>query len=361
MVDGSGAPVGAFVTAALILVGAPLSAQTLQGTFVAEPEGTPLGGAHLVLLDNTGVEVASTLTDGTGHFTMEAPAPGGYTVRGEHVGYRTAEVSVESGRTSPVALSTTFHPIETSNFSTKLDDSCEVPLETAQGVAALWEEVAKAFRAVTHVQDEGLLRFEVARWYRQLDPRRLRTQDENRQVAEGFHPGSPMVTPSPDVLSQGYIQGGEGQGYSFYAPDVRTLLSDSFRTKHCFGFEDSGPEDGWLGLAFRPRNREAMDIEGTLWIDGATYEPRRLDFRYSSLPWPLRTDKVGGRLEFQRVHDGAWIVSRWWIRMPRVNVRTTRITQWDPPKPRYTLAAVVEEGGEVVRVSGPDHAIIEIR
>jgi hypothetical protein len=104
MVDGSGAPVGAFVTAALILVGAPLSAQTLQGTFVAEPEGTPLGGAHLVLLDNTGVEVASTLTDGTGHFTMEAPAPGGYTVRGEHVGYRTAEVSVESPRswTTPV-------------------------------------------------------------------------------------------------------------------------------------------------------------------------------------------------------------------------------------------------------------------
>jgi hypothetical protein len=345
MVDGSGAPLRAFVTAALVLAGAPLSAQTLEGTLVSEPDGTPLGGAHLVLLDDTGAEVASTLTDGTGHFTMEAPAPGGYTVRGEHVGYRTAEVSVE----------------ETSNFSTKLDDSCEVPLETAQGVAALWEEVAKAFRAVTHVQDEGLLRFEVARWYRQLDPRRLRTQDENRQVAEGFHPGSPMVTPSPDVLSQGYIQGGEGQGYSFYAPDVRTLLSDSFRTKHCFGFEDSGPEDGWLGLAFRPRNREAMDIEGTLWIDGATYEPRRLDFRYSSLPWPLRTDKVGGRLEFQRVHDGAWIVSRWWIRMPRVNVRTTRITQWDPPKPRYTLAAVVEEGGEVVRVSGPDHAIIEIR
>lgn len=152
------------------------------------------------------------------------------------------------------------------------------------------------------------------------------------------------------MAQYGFIQGGEGEGYSFYAPDTRTLLSSVFTDTHCLGFTPDGPEEGWVGLTFRPRFDRGLDVEGTLWIDARTLGPKRLEYRYSALPWSLKTDKAGGLVDFHKLEGGPWVVQRWWIRSPRVGVRSVRLTQWDEPRQQFGLSAVVEDGGEVVRV-----------
>ena len=52
-----------------------------------------------------------------------------------------------------------------------------------------------------------------------------------------------------------------------------------------------------------------------MWVDRASAELRRLEFRYANVS-PEEQEKAGGDVEFKRVHDGTWLISRWNIRMP---------------------------------------------
>jgi hypothetical protein len=235
------------------------------------------------------------------------------------------------------------------------DRRCRVPQEAAARVTALWTEVRKALRATSWADESGLQGQERRTWSRQLDPDDLSTLDESMGPLTGFQPGSPFRSPPAEELAQyGFIQGGESEGYSFYAPDTRTLLSSVFTDTHCMGFTPTGPEEGWVGLTFRPRFEGGMDVVGTLWIDAYTLGPQRLEYRYSGLPWAVKTDKVGGQVDFHHLQGGPWVVERWWVRSPRVGVRSVRLTQWDAPRQQFGLSSLVEDGGEVVRVRHQD-------
>ena len=74
-------------------------------------------------------------------------------------------------------------------------------------------------------------------------------------------------------------------GSEFWAPDAGVLLSDSFLDTHCLRIRAGGSE--LVGLDFEPvPNRDVADIAGTLWLDPATAELQRVDFRYVNLPVP---------------------------------------------------------------------------
>jgi hypothetical protein len=63
-----------------------------------------------------------------------------------------------------------------------------------------------------------------------------------------------------------------------------------------------------------------------------------------NLPIPLRVARTSGRVEFQQLAGGQWIVPRWYIRMPRVS----QITSGSPGSPslaRDTLLGFQEVGG----------------
>ncbi|MGD8320451.1 MAG: carboxypeptidase regulatory-like domain-containing protein [Gemmatimonadota bacterium] len=350
---------GAAVVAALVLVTAsPVWAQNVRGRYVAERTGQPLGGAFVTLLDGSGGTVASTLTNAGGWFQLHAPAPGRYVVRAEHIGYTTEQAAVEtgSGATVVVKLVGHFKAIELEGLTAEVDKACSIPASQARRVATLWDEVRKAFRVTAYVEREALYLFDVERWTRTLEPRRLRVEGEERRARTGMHPGSPFVSLPPQRLAaQGYIQeSDDSDDLRYYAPDARVLLDPSFQASHCFALTLRGPEEGWVGLRFEPRDRRKADIEGTLWIDASTYEPRRLDYRYPVLPWDLVTDKVGGRIDFTRIPQGPWIVRRWWIRMPVVQEAPPQRTPWAELRTRYRLASLIEEGGEIrdVRANG---------
>jgi hypothetical protein len=98
-------------------------------------------------------------------------------------------------------------------------------------------------------------------------------------------------------------------------------------------------------LAFEPDvTRDLPDVDGVLWLDAATAELRFLDFSYTQIPYQIDMDEVGGRVEFERLPAGPWIVRRWWVRMPIIGQRSARFS--DFVNENY-LAALKEDGGYV--------------
>lgn len=93
-----------------------------------------------------------------------------------------------------------------------------------------------------------------------------------------------------------------------------------------------------IGLVFEPRtNNQLSDIQGTIWVDSATSELRRLEYGYIRAPLPFPVPSLGGYVDFRRHRTGAWYVSTWQIRMPR-----WRTTNMNPSG--VALAGFVEVG-----------------
>jgi hypothetical protein len=68
------------------------------------------------------------------------------------------------------------------------------------------------------------------------------------------------------------------------------------------------------------RGRRLPDVEGALWLDEATSELRSLDVRHTRVPGGLSDRRIGGGMDFIMLPSGAWIVSRWQVRTPKVTI-----------------------------------------
>jgi hypothetical protein len=131
-------------------------------------------------------------------------------------------------------------------------------------------------------------------------------------------------------------------------------LSEEFANSHCFSAREPGSDErGLIGIGFEPTaDRDMPDVSGVLWLDEQTAELRFVEYRYTDPPWDLEVSDAGGRIEFERLPTGVWIVSRWWIRMPVIALRpiqTVRIGR--PPLDQYYLAAIREAGAWVAEVT----------
>jgi hypothetical protein len=358
----------AFLAILLTILPNGAACQAVVGSAVDARSGAPIGGAFVTLSDEEGVPQASSLTNSTGRFTLRAPAEGRYRLRAERIGYEATEqgpVVVEPGRTAEVTVQLTQRAIPLEGIAVQAESRCEIRPETGRLTARLWDEVSTVLRVARWSESAGLFRFRVAEWERELDPRRLGIREETRREGIRVLDQSPFVSaPVAELQAEGYIRDvGDGQ-QAFYAPDAAVLLSDEFLDGHCFRARaDDPPEDGWIGLAFEPVERSSFaDVEGVLWVEASTSELQRLDYTYTRQPAGLRDDRVGGQVEFERVPEGPWIVSRWAIRMPMI-----RMPMVDMPvtelrglvtRTRPDLVGFREEGGEVLDVWLADDSTI---
>jgi hypothetical protein len=178
---------------------------------------------------------------------------------------------------------------------------------------------------VAETQRDGGLIAEWTQYDRQIDTTGRRVVDQVVHLARGPSHRPFRSQDAALLATDGYVVERDGE-VIYYAPDADVLLSDSFAATHCFQLA-APPEDepGLIGLAFRPIEaaRARRDIEGTFWIDRATAELRSLDFAFTNMPAASERAEPGGRVEFTRLPDGEWLVSRWHIRMPELQ----RITQ----------------------------------
>ncbi len=337
-------------------VPAGLTSQTIRGELVDRTSGRPVSGGFVVLLGGGSEELERSLTDGEGRFVLSAPSAGRYRLKSAVIGIRSSVTpEFELGDAQELQLTFAVDAVVVVLPTVIVEDrrTCRHPTMAGVAAATLWEEARKALHAVQWTEREGLYRHELVHYERTLDPYSLEILNDRYWSHSGLYSGSPFATESPAILSAvGYIRRDERE-YRYYGPDATVLLSEEFARDHCFSVrEGEGGRFGLVGLEFLPvPGRSKPDIAGVLWVDRETAELRHLDYRYTAVPFDIHSDMIGGRVVFERLPDGPWIVQRWRIRMPIVKTRAAQFSDFETEN---YLAEIKESGGRVVSIHDGD-------
>ena len=341
----------ASLTAAL-LAAAPLCAQSVRGELV-DAEGRPVEQVLVALLDPLGQQAGAALTSTSGQFRIRAPRPGRYSLRAERVGYATVTTpafDLADGETREQRVVASGRAVALQGVVvTPGNRRCAVRPGAGLATATLWEEARKALAAAEFSGQGGLFRYDVVRWERDLSVDGGVVTRDLRQTHAGVSE-LPFVSVPPEELSlHGFIRDMEGDSLVYAAPDAGVLLSDQFLNDHCFRVA-TGSDSALVGLEFEPTaGRAVPDVHGVLWLDRASAELRRVEYRYVNGPPESRSPRVGGSVEFERPPGGPWIVRRWAIRMPIAELvtRPLRVDGSERLTQSINLVGVHEAGGEV--------------
>ncbi len=354
------------VVAAISLCPATVVAQTIRGTVIEEGTAVPVNAAIVMLLDSGSRRIRAAFTDDAGMFTLKAPVPGVYRVLIERIGMRSLlspAVSLRTGDVREEEFAVAAAPATLNAVRVTGRPSCDVRPQEGRQSAVLWDAVRKALMATAISQEERLFAVELTRFERELDPRTLLVRSERRWHESGMTEDPFVSLPAEELARKGWAHAeADGDDIWYYAPDAHVLLSDAFLDGHCFTVREA-PEDrpALIGLGFEPAGKpERTDIEGVLWLDRASSELRSLEYSYVNPPVDVHAENLGGVVDFKRLASGHWIVWRWAIRMPHVQVETQRFARFDgrgdEERTSEQLASIAEHGGEVTGVRGRNAA-----
>ena len=319
-----------------------LGAQVVRGRVTEESSVTPVAGAVVSILgESTEAAIVSVLTIGSGEYAIRAPQPGRYRLAVKRIGVKrfvSAPFDLAGGETRVVDVQ--IDAIALALPTVTVSGLCVSRPRELSRIASLWDEARTALEATQISMRDQLLEAQIARYAAELEPGRLRVLFDWRSDAQ-IMAEQPFRSLSGDSLSIiGYWRQLPGDSVEYQGPDASALASNAFLRDHCFSLAPAmRNRPDLIGLSFVPaQDRRLPDIAGTIWLDARRFELRFIEFRYTLLPNMLNADQVGGEGHYRRLESGAWIVDRWFIRMPQVIVRSD---DW----PRRQLR---EEGGAVI-------------
>ena len=342
-------------------------AQVVLGSVVQPDSVSALSGAIVVATDARGATATRALTDARGAFVLRLSSAGTYSLVVLRIGYRPTHgpsVTIAQGDSTRVRIVAASQAVALAAMQVKERPTCRVDADTGLMVARVWEEARKAMLTSQLTSGNQPLVADWIEYDRMLDStgrlvRQQRVRSSRSPTTHAFRSVSPQV-----LNERGFVIE-DAAGVTFHAPDADVLLSDLFVRAHCFRLAQPTRDRGeWVGVAFSPGRdrREMREIEGTLWVDPASSELRLLEYRYLNLPDPSNEGEPGGRVEFTRLADGSWLVSRWWVRMPRVAVRSLAsadgMRRTTVALNRAYLQAIQITGGEVTRASRGDSVLL---
>jgi hypothetical protein len=326
-----------------VFAAVPVPAQVVRGRVTEVNQPTPIPGALVSLLADTGeTAIASVLTASSGDYAVRAPSAGRYRLSVKRIGVRRfVSAAFDLAASETRALDVQLDAIALTLPEVAVSGLCVTRSRDLPRVASLWDEARTALQATEISLRDSLVQTMISRHAGELEPSSLRVLFDWRSDARVLVE-QPFISPSGDSLSAvGYWRQLPGDSVEFLAPDASALASNAFIRDHCFGLVGAprGRPD-LVGLSFVPsRERQLADISGTIWLDARRYELRSIEFRYTQLPASLpNANRVGGEVHYSRLTSGAWIVDRWFIRTPQEVVLPDR---W----PRRQLR---EEGGAVI-------------
>ena len=331
------------IAAALVLVSRHLAAQDVRIEVVEASNGKPIVGANVAVLDSAGLVLGGGFSDQGGHIDLPAPIRSPFRVRADKVSYDTW-VSVQlrpAGK--PIHVRVGMAPTRAPTLVGRTETACQTLSGPGTPAGDLWTQLRKALTASAMTEAQGLVPLDVDIYERALD-RNLGIVAEHMEQRTRI-PRRPATGISWDQLDS--ARRGDATGSEVYrAPDAATFLSDQFVRSHCFSaIRGYGAENGLTGLEFKPAKVGALpELTGVIWLDPRANALRYLNFDYVNLPIPLRIARTTGRVDFQQLPGGQWIVPRWYIRMPR----TARVTSTDVGSPttvRDSLIGYQEVGG----------------
>lgn len=332
---------------------ATLQAQTVELRLRDAENRAPIVGAIVRLLRNDSV-VAQALTSEVGTATLRATAPGRYQVRVDRIGmtgFLTAVFPLETGTTFRAEIPVASTPLALPDLVVQSRSPCD-KRSGSELATVLWEEIRKALTANLLTQQDRSVSLLVRHFVRELS---TTAKFEREWVyRSALTRGQPFqALPAAQLATVGFVYV-ERDTTVFAVPDARLLLSDEFVATHCFQAVP-GPANR-IGLAFDPiPDRKVPDVSGTLWVNRATSELVELEYAYTGLPRDPRRVELGGRVEFQRLPAGSWIVSYWHVRMP-VLESFERYRERQATTPISRIAGYVERGGRALTVP-PDLAV----
>lgn len=277
----------------------------------------PVIGALVALLAANDSVVDEGLTSRLGARLLRAP-PGAYRVRVRRIGfYPFVSRAVSVPRTDELLLRLDTQRVLLDTVRVTVRSECGRRAREAETIVALWEEIAKALRSsqltLGDLAEVGQARV----FWTGLDPNGVVLWSDT--VSVPVEQRKPFGAVEPAVLARrGYVRGDEYNGWTYFAPDERVLLSEEFAATHCFGVVRQASRPGQIGLVFEPApGRRRSDIRGVLWVDEATAELRETVFNYVNVGVATRY-QPSGFTRFRRMPSGAWLVNEWWLRLPRV-------------------------------------------
>lgn len=330
-----------FAQIALFLGGAlTLTAQEVRVEVVRHADGRPIPGTLLTLVHERDSTQLGRFSDENGRATFSTPRRGGgYRIRAERVGYDTwtSVVLVPSSAPTRVRAGMKLRSLRLPPVTGASETHCSNIGEQATAAGDMWGEIRKALAANRVTEAQGLVSLDVETYDRLLD-------SNGHVLSERTDRGKANTSHRYRTADAVQIAPGDAERHVFTVPDASILLSPEFIATHCFSSaRGSGPESGLLGLEFKPAQLGSKpDMSGVLWLDPTTYSLRHLAFDYVNIPVSLRAGRATGRVEFQPLAGGEWIVSRWQIRTPRVG---------GPASAKKDIAGYHESGG-VARRTG---------
>ena len=349
--------------ACLTSLPALLGAQIVRGRVTESGSGSAVGGVLVSLIDpRTRAQSVSTLSDPQGLYALRAPVAGTYQVEAKRIGVRrfvSRSIELASGETQVLNIAVEGLAYRLPETVVTGVAACTGAMADAPRIGALWDEARTALAATRISLRERLFRGTISRYVRELDPRSRRVLKEEGRQIQGVM-DKPFRAVDPDSLSiRGYVTT-DGRDKTYFAPDADVLLSDAFVNDHCFRLSPpSRVRRGMMGLAFAPAPRRRLpEIEGTMWLDGRTFELKLVEFKFVNTG-ELTDDAVAdGEVHFEKLANGAWVVRRWFLRLPYGGRASTPVTVSGATpnvfvrRVGYTLR---EEGGNVTTETILDH------
>lgn len=306
---------------AMLLFGSvAVGGQTIRGEVVDSADRLPVAGVVVLLLDGSSAVVARSLTNERGEFRLPAARAGMYRLRTLRIGFRPAlsdEIALNSGQELDRRITVSGVPfsLDTVRVESR-SGTCRLNADSALVTYAIWEQARTALTATDLSSRIRNTEATTVTYERFLDPRSKRLRRQESRISTGAS-ARPWVSISADSLHRAGYVAQSGEWLVFNAPDLDVLQSDRFLDDHCFRVVEA-KDSAQVGLAFEPtRDRSRIpEIRGTIWLDRATSELRRMEFLYTNISREHQDGRAGGDLEFARMRHGAWAISRWNIRMP---------------------------------------------
>ncbi len=341
---------------AMVFVGSP-RAQVVKGSVTSGTGSQPIEGAAVSLLDSSGTRVGGVFAGASGEYVIRAPGAGRFVVRAVRIGFRPAESAplvVDAGEVVEQSITMEPVPVALPAVVTRGEDRCVIRPDEGLAVARVWQAARAGLDAALLAEERQLVRTKILRFERNVRLNGKATSERTWTLSA--QNANPFQSAPPESLAVHGYSRSVGDSIMYYAPDAAALLSDEFSDHHCFRLKAaSASAPKLVGLAFEPQKLgRDLDIEGVIWLDRATSELRYLDFHYTmKRPKPL-DERLGGRIDFEQLTNGATVVKRWVIRMPiRVinRMRGNGPLASDQPG---TLVAIREVGGEVTELRSAD-------
>ena len=304
-----------------------VTAQEIRGT-VRTPDGAPASGVVMVLLHQTVGDsiVARVVSNNLGVYALKSHA-GTVRLRALRIGFEPMDVgtyTLVAGVTDTVPVTLTTNRVRLATVSITSSKHCDVHPDDDALVAKLFVEARTALLATTAQVTGTVSRIQYTNFTRYEDMRGRLTSPIERVVMNQNGTAAYGSASIGDLSKRGYVVDAV-DGATYFAPDANILLSDAFAAQHCLQLVNgTGDHAGSVGIGFKPVNRPhtIVDVTGTLWLDRQTYELQYLEYQYDALPDELKRANVGGRVEYTRMSDGVWFISRWSIRTPMTFTQT---------------------------------------